>query len=134
VQSAIDAAEINKGFASRMATASSSLAFPEAESGSPAAQGIAGVVKQGDILTPIAPILAVRSDSFIIRGYGEKLDSTGTRVLARAHCEAVVERDREYIDPADRAETATAKLNKVNQRFGRRFLIRSFRWLNSNEI
>ncbi len=134
VQSAIDASIVNASYASRMAEASASLAFPEAEKSSPAAQGIAGVVKQGDVLTPIAPILSARSDSFILRGYGEKLDRTGTKVLARAYCEAVVERDREFTDAADSPEKITAQLNRINQRFGRRFLIRSFRWLNANEI
>jgi hypothetical protein len=46
----------------------------------------------------------------------------------------VVERDREYTDAADPPEKITDQLNTVNQRFGRRFLICSFRWLNANEI
>ena len=134
VQSAIDAAKLNDGFDSRMASASSSLKFPAAESGSPAAQGVPGIIKQADILTPIAPILSARSDSFIIRSYGEKRDSSGTRVLARAWCEAVVERDHHFVDPSDPPETPIASLKQINQTFGRRFVIRSFRWLTPGEI
>lgn len=134
LQCAIDAAEINKGFGTRKASASGTLPFVEAESGSPAAQGIPGVVKQADILTPIAPVLAARSDTFIVRGYGESLDASGTRVTARAWCEAVVERDRGFVDPSDKPEKSAASLNAVNQRFGRRFLLRSFRWLSPNEV
>lgn len=134
VQCAIDAAGINQSYHARKAAAAASLPFGEAESGSPAAQGIAGVVKQADLLTPIAPVLSARSDSFIIRGYGEKLDRAGTTVLARACCEAVVERDREFVDSTQLPASAPATLNPVNQQFGRRLLIRSFRWLNPNEI
>ncbi|MBC8126580.1 MAG: hypothetical protein H8M99_05475, partial [Gloeobacteraceae cyanobacterium ES-bin-144] len=134
LQSAIDAAKINKGYDARPSAASPSLAFPAAESKSPAAQGAPGIVKQADLLTPIAPVLAVRSDSFIIRGYGEKLDASGSKVLARAWCEAVVERDCGFVDSSDPPETAITNLNPVNRKFGRRFVIRSFRWLHSSEI
>jgi type II secretory pathway pseudopilin PulG len=134
LQSAIDTAKINKGYDSRPAAASATLAFPAAENQSPAAQGAPGIVKQADLLTPIAPVLSARSDSFMIRGYGEKLDGSGTKVLARAWCEAVVERDRGFVDSSDPPETATATLNPVNRKFGRRFVIRSFRWLHPNEI
>ena len=133
IQSAIDAADLNHGFASRMASASPSLAYGAAESGSPSAQGIPGIVKQADILTPIAPILSVRSDTFIIRGYGEALDKAD-KVIARACCEAVVERDFEFVDPSDTRETALTDLNPVNRRFGRRFSMLGFRWLPPTEI
>lgn len=134
VQSAIDAAGLNKGYDSRkVGTASTGIAFPEAETGSPAAQGAPGIVKQGDVLTPIAPILSARSDSFVIRGYGEKKDASG-KVLARAWCEAVVERGKDFVDPSNPPETDSTSLNAINKIFGRRFNIRSFRWLNSSEI
>ncbi|MEO8615323.1 MAG: hypothetical protein ABI600_09295 [Luteolibacter sp.] len=134
VQSAIDAAGINKGYDSRKVTsASAGIAFPAAETGSPAAQGAPGIVKQGDVLTPIAPILSARSDSFVIRGYGEKRDASG-KVLARAWCEALVERGRDFVDPINPPETVLTSLNTANTTFGRRFNVRSFRWLNSSEI
>ena len=96
--------------------------------------GAPSFVKQGDILTPIAPVLSARSDSFIIRSFGESLDRNGN-VLAQAWCEAVVERNRDYVDPADEPKTITSDLTKtVNQNFGRRFNIVSFRWLNPREI
>jgi hypothetical protein len=95
--------------------------------------GAPSYVKQADILTPIAPILSARSDSFVIRAYGEAQDSSGT--VARAWCEAVVERARDYVDPGDEAEIVPAELTQeVNRTFGRRFKVRSFRWLNPGEI
>ena len=131
-----DAVEINKNQNAGRSVgqaAANNFAFPEAEKG-PMPYGAPSLVKQGDILTPIAPVLSARSDSFIIRSYGEAVDANG-KVTARAWCEAVVERDREYIDPADLPETPTANLTKpINRDFGRRFNIVSFRWLNSGEV
>ena len=134
LQSAIDAAKLNVGYDARMAGASPSLAFSAAESAYPAAMGAPGIIKQADILTPIAPILSARSDSFIIRTYGEKRDSSGTKVLARAWCEAVVERDKHFVDSSDAPETPFGSLKPVNQTFGRRMVVRSFRWLNPADI
>lgn len=134
VQSAIDGADLNGGYSSRPATASASLPFPAAESESPSAQGAPGIIKQADILTSIAPVLSARSDSFIIRGYGERVDASG-KVLARAWCEAVVERGKNFVDSLDKPETALTELKAaVNQRFGRRYELRSFRWLHPSEI
>jgi Tfp pilus assembly protein PilX len=138
IQSALDANDvtINKNQNTGRAVSGAvtgRFAFPEAEAG-PLSYGAPGVVKQADILTPIAPVLSARSDSFIIRAHGVALDRSGN-VTARAWCEAVVERDRNYIDLADRSEAATVSLTRVvNRAFGRRFVIKSFRWLNAAEI
>jgi hypothetical protein len=138
IQSALDSDEtpINKKQnTSRSVTAVSAnrLLFPEAEKGA-MHYGSPSLVKQADILTPVAPVLSARSDSFIIRTYGEAVDRSGT-VTARAWCEAVVERDREFVDSTDKAETQAASLTRdANKSFGRRFNVISFRWLNSSEI
>jgi hypothetical protein len=109
------------------------MEFPEAEKG-PIHYGAPSLVKQGDILTAIAPVLSARSDSFIIRAYGESLDSSG-RVVAKAWCEAVVERTRDFIDPADEPHVMPDDLtSSTNRIFGRQFNIVSFRWLNPKEI
>jgi type II secretory pathway pseudopilin PulG len=108
------------------------FAFPEAEKG-PSGYGMPGIVKQADILTPIAPVLSARSDSFIIRAYGESVDKNG-KVLARAWCEAVVERDKDFVDAADKPEALTATLKDVNKAFGRRYEMISFRWLHPEEV
>ena len=106
--------------------------FPEAEAGA-AAYGAPGIVKQADILTPIAPILSARSDTFIIRTYGESV--SGGKVVARAWCEAVVRRRPEFIDSRDAPDTIAAGLqSQLNRRYGRRFEVVSFRWLNPEEI
>lgn len=137
IQSALDSeeVEINRAFGGSRGVASDvtkRFAFPEAEEG-PMAYGSPTVVKQADILTPIAPVLSARSDSFIIRAYGESVDKNG-KVLARAWCEAVVERDREYVDSSDRPQVLPATLRDVNKAFGRRYEIVSFRWLHPEEV
>jgi hypothetical protein len=106
--------------------------FPEAAAG-PRRQGIAGYVTQADLLQSIGPALMPRSDTFTIRALGEARDDAG-KVLARAWCEAVVQREAEFVDPANPAGDSTDKLNPVNNRFGRRFGIVSFRWLAAEEV
>jgi hypothetical protein len=136
IQSALDAPEvpINKPFrgGSRQVTDTKAYAFPKAEAG-PAATGIPGIVKQADILTPIAPYLSARSDSFLIRSCGRVADAKGN-VIATAYCEAVVQRTAEFLDPTDPPETAMTLASPLNKAFGRRFKIISFRWLDPQEI
>jgi hypothetical protein len=109
--------------------------------------GIATDITQADLLLPLAPRLAARSDTFRIRGYGEARSKDGSQILARATCEAMVQRFPEYMDPVtnsannepwdeatDPLSPSTSKLNPINRKFGRRFKIAQFRWLNSNEV
>ncbi|MGJ8723367.1 MAG: pilus assembly PilX family protein [Roseibacillus sp.] len=102
------------------------------------AYGFPGWARQADILRPLAPILSVRDDTFVIRAYGESRDSSTGTVMAQAWCEAVVQRRADYLDPnADEATVLPSEetLNsKVNQRFGRRFSMVSFRWLAPGEV
>lgn len=115
------------------AASSGRFTFKEAEQG-PLAFGSPGIVKQADILTPLAPILSARSDSFLIRSYGEKTDATG-KIIARAWCEAVVQRSPEFVDSAaDTPDKLYSTINTLNKTFGRRFDIVSFRWLTSSEV
>ena len=106
--------------------------FPEAATGY-SAYGLPGWTRQADILRPLAPILSARDDTFIIRAYGDARSPDG-RVLARAVCEAVVRRTREFVDPADPADLTTLPTQPVNQTFGRRFQLVSWRWLAHDEI
>ncbi|MES2438305.1 MAG: hypothetical protein V4584_04540 [Verrucomicrobiota bacterium] len=104
--------------------------------------GIPGWTRQADVLRPIAPILSARDDTFTIRAYGDARDASGKVVRARAVCEATIRRSREYVDPTDDAAlgslsnasgTVTVK-KPVNDLFGRRFEMVSFRWLSADEI
>jgi hypothetical protein len=95
--------------------------------------GLPGWIRQADILRPIAPILSARDDTFTIRAYGDSRDTAGN-IIARAWCEAVVKRTREYVDPADDADSINPPVNPANQSFGRKYIISSFRWLNAEEV
>lgn len=121
-----------------------SFKTPEAAEGSRFA-GIPGYVIQSDILKPIGNTLTVRDDTFRIRAYGETLAANGT-VVARAWCEAIVQRIPEYVDSSDDPEVAArvldgnndfednGELSEINRSLGRKFEIRSFRWLQKEDV
>ena len=146
-----DARSINYRFKSASAfmlkqanLGTNSFSTPEAAQGSRLA-GIPGYVIQSDLLKPIANSLSVRDDTFRIRSYGESLGPDG-KVIARAWCEATVQRMPEYCDPTNDADVPAreldtsgsfsdpGKLTPVNRRFGRKFQIECFRWLSEVEV
>ncbi|MFM7182600.1 MAG: hypothetical protein ACKO2G_14205 [Verrucomicrobiales bacterium] len=86
---------------------------------------------QGDVLQTLGPVLAARSDTFTIRGYGDTTDPNG-RILSRAWCEAVVQRIPEPIEP-DSTGLNSARNGKPGDP-GRRFVVVSFRWLDAEEV
>ena len=95
---------------------------------------VPGHVKQADVLTSIGSRLSVRSDTFLVRAYGESRNSRG-KILATARCEVVVQRNADWIDPADDVQTLPANLTRtVNKRFGRRLSVVSFRWVSESEV
>ncbi|MFU8892247.1 MAG: hypothetical protein ACNA8L_01335 [Luteolibacter sp.] len=126
------------------ALGSNSFQTPEAVDGSRFA-GIPGYVIQSDLLKPIANTLSVRDDTFCVRAYGDARDAQG-KVIARAWCEAIVQRVPDYADgtndasvparimTADGRFTDNDELTPDNRRFGRQFKIHSFRWLHPSEI
>lgn len=95
--------------------------------------GIPGWLTQADVLQVIGNSLTARSDTFRIRSYGESLDRSGN-VIAKAYCEAIVQRNPGYVDPSNDPSARGASLSATNQRFGRKFEIVSFRWLSPEEI
>jgi hypothetical protein len=95
--------------------------------------GLPGWTRQADILRPLAPILSARDDTFTIRAYGDARSPDG-KVIGRAWCEATVRRTRDFSDPRDAADVTTQPVSQTNQRYGRKFQIISFRWLNANEV
>ena len=96
--------------------------------------GIPGWITQADLLQVIGPSLSARSDTFRIRAYGEALDPESGTPVAKAWCEAVVQRLPEYLDSANAPTDRGSVLTAINQKFGRRFQVVSFRWLSPHEI
>ena len=95
--------------------------------------GIPGWLTQADVLQVIGPSLTARSDTFRIRTFGEALDAKGNSV-AKAYCEAIVQRVPAYLDPANIPSARGADLSTLNKTYGRQFQIIAFRWLSPNEI
>ena len=137
--------EIRMGAANRVIDEAEAASFgyanPKAAAGN-TEEGASAFISQGDLLSAIGASITVRSDTFVIRAYGAARE--GNRVTASAWCEAVVQRLPSFVDPADPATKVQAAsleagrtvndLTKVNQRFGRRFEIVSFRWLTVDEV
>ncbi len=92
-----------------------------------------GHLTQGDVLSLLGSRLTMRGDTFVIRSYGDATEKNG-KVLARAWCEAVVQRFPAHVDPTDPPEKPLDQLNATNQRFGRAFKLVSFRWLAPQEV
>jgi hypothetical protein len=92
-----------------------------------------GWLSQADVLSVLGPVLAARSDTFLVRAYGDAVNPVTGAMESRAWCEAVVQRVPDYVDPADPPE-AVAGLTETNATFGRRFEIVQFRWLTPEEV
>ena len=108
-------------------------AFTEALNG-PIAYGSTPYVDQADVLQNMGSLLTPRGDTFVVRTYGDSLDKNG-KVMARAWCEAIVQRTPDYSDTADEDYLKFSELSSdVNKRFGRKFYVVNFRWLNPKEI
>jgi hypothetical protein len=99
--------------------------------------GMPGYLMQQDIVQAFSPAMTVRSDTFIIRTYGESRSSATGNVDGKAWAEAVVQRMPEFVEnTADpNPETALDSLTSpINFTLGRRFKVVGFRWLSPDEI
>jgi hypothetical protein len=95
------------------------------------AWGSANYLTQADVLQAIGSSLSARSDTFVIRTYGESVAMNG-KVQARAWCEAVVQRMPVPLRPDASGINPEKESGLPN--FGRRFIVQSFRWLSPQEI
>ncbi len=108
------------------------LAWPAASQGHRATLA-PGWLSQADVLGVVGPVLAVRSDTFLVRAYGDAVNPATGATTGRAWCEAVLQRLPEYVDPSDPPEAAD-NLSATNQAYGRRFAVIRFRWLAPEEV
>jgi len=92
-----------------------------------------GSLLQQDILAAIGAHLSARSDTFVIRAYGDVRAPNG-ETRGRAWIEAVVQRTPDYCASIDAPSADPALLRGVNKQLGRRFRIVSARWLRADEI
>lgn len=94
--------------------------------------GGTGWLSQADLLQVLGPLLAVRSDTFTIRSYGDWINPQTDEVEARAWCEVVVQRVAEPLN--NQSPPTIESLIVAPHEMGRKFRIISFRWLEENEI
>jgi len=82
-------------------------------------------------MRPLTPILSARSDTFVIRAYGDTKKNGKTQ--SKVWCEAIVQRRIDLLD--SEKSIFKAKYDKSdNNAFNRKFEVVSFRWLNEDEI
>jgi hypothetical protein len=129
LQAAIDATGINARMAQGTPSTPSGAPNPLHRAADKAA-GIPGYLMQSDILKALGPSLSARSDTFLIRAYGDVQNKATGRTEGKAWCEAIVQRLPEPVQPsaANPLEPADPSL------YGRRFVIVSFRYLGPDEI
>lgn len=108
-------------------------AYPQAALG-PRHQGAPGYLMQSDVVTPLAPFLTARGDTFVVRSYGDTVDPMTASVKSRVWLEAIVQRLPEFVDTDNEATDSLEDLSQLNEVFGRRYQILSVRWLANDEI
>lgn len=159
LQSAVDAVTtpaINANLSATTIGSSSLARIPQAAALSPTGVpaetpvplGRPDQLLQADILAALGPGLSARSDTFVIRAYGDDGEMTNA---GRAWCEVTVQRIPEWVVPsteelnepnaAYRTSTASGRgatvdtlqrntrLSIINRQLGRRFVVVSFRWI-----
>ena len=101
-----------------------------------------GFITSADLMTALAPVANVRSDTFVIRAYGERVDPVtlgeyaNSEPKARAWLEAVVQRFPEGVVASDFADVDTGDWSQMiaDPKLGRRFRVIAFRWLNEDDL
>lgn len=120
IQNSIDATLINT---------TDGRSYEESDTNNRIPKNAPAFVSQADILQLIAPFISARSDTFIIRSYGNSRNET--TIYSEQYCEAVIQRTTEpltFRNSSDALTTEQDYLNPPNE-FGRRFKIVSFKWV-----
>ena len=85
-------------------------------------------LSQADLLSALSPGMSARSDTFRIRSYASIQSPLAQTTVARAYCEAIVQRIPERLDNNDSLIMENA------QGFGRRFKIIDIQWLDASQL
>jgi hypothetical protein len=88
-------------------------------------------ITQADVVASIAPFITPRSDTFLIRTYGDSQNPVTGVVEGRVWGEAVVQRVPE---PVGLIPPTLAEQLSPTGKFGRKFKIVSFRWLTRDDL
>jgi len=93
-----------------------------------------GALIQSDVIGAITPFMAPRSDTFVIRTYGDAQNPATGTVEGRAWCEATVQRLPDLAENASAPISDVITPNTATYPYGRKFKIISFRWLSPSDI
>jgi len=95
----------------------------------------AAALTQSDLISAISPFMAARSDTFLVRAYGDVQNPATGKVEGRAWCEATVQRLPDLVsNPAAPVADVIDPPLPADKLFGRRFTIISFRWLTPDDL
>lgn len=122
----------NSGILERgIAEAGINDALPSAVAQSPA------WLTQADILSAIAPFIAPRSDTFLVRCYGDVANPATGEIEARSWCEATVQRIPSLAPAPAGTPAGSGDIiapDPVRYPEGRRFIVTAFRWLGPADL
>ncbi len=128
LQAAIDETDINADLNDYLSPAVTWSSYQSEHAEGSRATHLPGYLSQADLLSSIGSVLSARSDTFIVRSYGDVVNPLNeSEIIATAICEVVVQRIPE---PAVAGDDALLPENPM----GRGFRITSFRWLEPGEI
>ncbi|MDR2738024.1 MAG: hypothetical protein LBB18_03750 [Puniceicoccales bacterium] len=135
LQSAIDESNINADRGGMYVHFAKGIPdYDDASASGYLGENLPTVVNQGDVLQATAHFLCARGDTFLVRAFGDFLGANGD-VAERVYCEAVVQRVPEYVDAAENTPSDPhGTQSTINEKFGRRYKIILFRWLDEDEI
>ena len=92
---------------------------------------------QADILSAIAPFIVPRSDTFLVRCYGDVANPATGEIEARSWCEATVQRIPSLAPAATGTPAGSGDIiapDPVQYPEGRRFIVTGFRWLGPADL
>ncbi|MDR2779328.1 MAG: hypothetical protein LBB16_03550 [Puniceicoccales bacterium] len=135
LQKAIDETRVNSAFEHNYINFSRNIpSYDDISASGFLEENLPNVVNQADILQTTSHFLCTRGDTFLVRTVGNCVDTSG-KVIEKAYCEAIIQRVPEYVNGNENAPgDVEENLSKVNRKFGRRYKIILFRWLDENEI
>jgi len=99
-------------------------------------------ITSADLMTALAPMVNVRSDTFVIRAYVESVEPieevsyASSEPTSRAWLEAVVQRYTEGVDASDFVDGASGDWSQMiaEPQWGRRFRIIALRWFTEDDL
>jgi len=128
VQEFINSGVVQQAIADNMDPLALPAALPATRVNTVATAYRSDYLTQAVLLNPLMPFLTVRSDTFVIRSYGEVLNPATASTEGVAYCEAVLQRVPEKVDGTN-VMTDTPAGN-----FGRKFQVVRFRWLTNDDL